>query len=58
MEAGGPTPHGVGGLKFNADVAHAVHLCLTPHGVGGLKFEKWDGKMPLVVVPPLTGWVD
>ena len=33
----GPTPHGVGGLKFLVTRSLFLLLRPTPHGVGGLK---------------------
>ena len=54
-----PTPHGVGGLKFVKDLDYLnVAAGPTPHGVGGLKSIDKLNKEDVIVVPPLTGWVD
>ena len=34
----GPTPHGVGGLKYKTVTKGGFTVSPTPHGVGGLKF--------------------
>ena len=37
----GPTPHGVGGLKYLLSMPYCTtHFSPTPHGVGGLKYRK------------------
>ena len=38
LGAKGPTPHGVGGLKFLEMLCKTYPVCPTPHGVGGLKY--------------------
>ena len=55
----GPTPHGVGGLKYHfCSILSTSFVSPTPHGVGGLKSKLSTADSDLVNVPPLTGWVD
>ena len=40
----GPTPHGVGGLKWEWLPEEFSGIRPTPHGVGGLKFDGVVGR--------------
>ena len=59
-QAQGPTPHGVGGLKFGYPPNYGSDTVKgpTPHGVGGLKLQVKGRNIMQIAVPPHTGWVD
>ena len=54
-----PTPHGVGGLKYNLAGAGKLASGPTPHGVGGLKYDAFRFHLFAVLSHPSRGgWIE
>ena len=54
----GPTPHGVGGLKFKVAKYHDYFTASHPSRGGWIEIAATKSRSVYLVVPPLTGWVD
>ena len=55
----GPTPHGVGGLKFRQSRTPNSRWRPTPHGVGGLKYGMTrDEAKKIMSHPARGGWIE
>ena len=54
----GPTPHGVGGLKFGAIGVGVLGLVSHPTRGGWIEISTYDTAQMSRLVPPHTGWVD
>ena len=55
-----PTPHGVGGLKFDRQRIKKIATRPTPHGVGGLKLLVKAGytRDQIASHPSRGGWIE
>ena len=55
----GPTPHGVGGLKFDLSRLVLIEVLSHPSRGGWIEIlAAFTTALLKALVPPLTGWVD